>query len=297
MFIDYSKAFDSVTHRKLFTIFYEMGFPKHLVALLQSLYVNQRATIRWNGERTEEFEIGKGARQGCIVSPHLFVTYTESGMRDAGISNYGIKIGGDNVGDMRYADDTALLKSSRDGIGNLTHAVNEAGKNLNLHLNVRKTKLLVAGKNPESKYNIRIDGEDVEVESFKYLGSIKTSTANCTNDIKARIAIAKKKMVDLHDVWNDKNIRKDLKMKLVKTLVWSALLYGAESWTLRKADENIIMAAEMWFWRRMLNISWKNKRTNDSILQELNTNRELLKGRQFKDWIFWPRTPWKWEPH
>ena len=83
-------------------------------------------------------------------------------------------------------------------------------------------------------------------------------------------------MVDLHDVWNDKNIRKDLKMKLVRTLVWSALLYGAESWTLRKADENRIMAAEMWFWRRMLNISWKDKRTNDSILQELNTSRELL---------------------
>ena len=277
MFIDYSKAFDSVNHRKLFTIFYEMGFPKHLVALLQSLYVNQKATIRWNGERTEEFEIGKGARQGCIVSPHLFVTYTESGMRDADTSKYGIKIGGDSVEDMRYADDTALLESSKEGIVNLTHAVNEAGKNLNLSLNVKKTKLLVAGKKPESKYNISIDGEEVEeVERFKYLGSIKTSTADCTSDIKARIAIAKKKMVDLQDIWRDKNIKKELKMKLVKTLVWSALLYGAESWTLRKADENRIMAAEMWFWRRMLSISWKEKRTNISILQELNTNRELL---------------------
>ncbi|GAH15691.1 unnamed protein product, partial [marine sediment metagenome] len=179
--------------------------------------------------------------------------------------------------DMRYADDTALLESSIEGIGNLTHAVNVAGKNMNLRLNVKKTKLLVAGKNPESNYNIQIDGEDVvEVESFKYLGSIKTSTANCTSDIKARIAMAKKKMVDLYDIWSDKNIRKDLKMKLVKTLVWSTLLYGVESWTLRKADENRIMAAEMWFWRRMLKISWKDKRTNVSILQELDTNRELL---------------------
>ena len=77
MFIDYSKAFDSVSHCKLFEAFLEMGFPKHLVALLKSLYVNQRAIIRWNGERTQEFEIGRGARQGCIISPHLFVTYTE----------------------------------------------------------------------------------------------------------------------------------------------------------------------------------------------------------------------------
>ena len=181
------------------------------------------------------------------------------------------------VSRMRYADDTALLESSKEGIANLSHAVNEAGKNLNLRLNVKKTKLLVAGKKPESKYNISIDGEEVEeVERFKYLGSIKTSTADCTSDIKARIAIAKKKMVDLQDIWRDKNIKKELKIKLVKTLVWSALLYGAESWTLRKADENRIMAAEMWFWRRMLSISWKEKRTNVSILQELNTNRELL---------------------
>ena len=94
MFIDYSKAFDSVCHNKLFAAFLEMGFPRHLVALLQSLYVNQRATIRWNNEHSSEFEIGKGARQGCIVSPHLFVTYTEKGMRDAETSTFGIKVGG-----------------------------------------------------------------------------------------------------------------------------------------------------------------------------------------------------------
>ena len=88
MFIDYSKAFDSVSHNKLFSIFLEMGFPKHLVTLIQSLYVNQRAIIRWDGEHTEEFEIGKGARQGCILSPYLFVTYTESGMREADVAHY-----------------------------------------------------------------------------------------------------------------------------------------------------------------------------------------------------------------
>ena len=114
------------------------------------------------------------------------------------------------------------------------------------------------------------------MESFKYLGSTKNSDASCTTDIKIRIAIAKKRMVDLHVLWNDRNISTGLKIKLVKTLVWSALLYGAESWTLLKADENRIMAAEMWFWRRMLKISWKDKRTNLSVLQELNTERDLL---------------------
>ena len=277
MFIDYSKAFDSVSHNKLFSIFLDMGFPKHLVTLIQSLYVNQRAKIRWDGEHTEEFEVGKGARQGCILSPYLFVTYTESGMREADVAHYGIKFGGKNISNLRYADDTALIESSKDGIESLTHAVNNAGKKLNLHLNVKKTKLLVAGKTSDTDRSIQIDGETVkEVESFKYLGSTKNSDASCTTDIKIRIAIAKKRMVDLHVLWNDRNISTGLKIKLVKTLVWSALLYGAESWTLLKADENRIMAAEMWFWRRMLKISWKDKRTNLSVLQELNTERDLL---------------------
>ena len=148
---------------------------------------------------------------------------------------------------------------------------------LNLKLNVKKTKLLVAGKSEDAKFNIKIDEEEVEeVESFKYLGSVKKGNASCTTDIKSRIAIAKRRMIDLQELWKDKNLSLSLKVKLVKTLVWSALLYGAESWTLFKSDENRIMAAEMWFWRRMLNISWKEKKTNNSILEELNTTRQLL---------------------
>ena len=177
MFIDYSKAFDSVCHSQLFNAFLEMGFPKHLVTLLQSLYVNQRAIIKWNGEHTSEFEIGKGARQGCIVSPHLFVTYTEKGMRDAEASSFGITVGGIAISNLRYADDTALIENSKEALEHLTKNVNEVGKQLNLKLNVKKTKLMVAGSLKE-EHNITIDGEKVEqVESFKYLGSTKTATA------------------------------------------------------------------------------------------------------------------------
>ena len=83
-------------------------------------------------------------------------------------------------------------------------------------------------------------------------------------------------MIELQDIWNDRNLSKDLKVKLVKALVWSALIYDAEAWTLFKSDENRIMAAEMWIWRRMLGVSWKEKRTNASILSELDVKKELL---------------------
>ena len=141
--------------------------------------------IRWNGEHTEEFEIGKGARQGCILSPYLFVTYTESGMRVAESSNYGVKVGGSSISNLRYADDTALIESTKEGIKRVTDAVNEAGKELNLRLNVKKTKLLTAAASPISNVEIDMDGEAVEVvDNFKYLGSVKSHTASCTRDIR-----------------------------------------------------------------------------------------------------------------
>ena len=105
---------------------------------------------------------------------------------------------------------------------------------------------------------------------------MKTSTANCTADIKARTGMAKGRMIDLQDLWTDHNLPTELKMKIVKTLVWSVLLYGLEGWTMTKADENRVLAAEMWFWRRMLSIHWEEKRTNRSILEELGVKRQLL---------------------
>ena len=129
---------------------------------------------------------------------------------------------------------------------------------------------MVAGSSKE-EHNITIDGEKVEqVESFKYLCSTKTATSACSGDIKSKIAIAKRRLIELQDIWNDRNISKYLKVRLVKALVWSSVIYGAEVWTLLKSDENIIMAAEMWIWKRMLGVTWKEKRTNASIVSELD---------------------------
>ena len=104
IFIDYTKAFDSVKHRNLFHIMINMGFPKHLVSLIANLYTNQKATIRWNGEHCEFFNIRKGVRQGCILSPHLFNIYTEQVMRNADIDGMGVSIGGRIIANLRYAD-------------------------------------------------------------------------------------------------------------------------------------------------------------------------------------------------
>ena len=109
-FIDYTKAFNSVDHNKLWKILKEMGIPEHLTCLLRNLYAGQEATVRTGHGTTDWFQIGKGVCQDCILSPYLFNFSAEYIMRHAGLeeSQAGIKIAGRNINNLRYADDTTL---------------------------------------------------------------------------------------------------------------------------------------------------------------------------------------------
>ena len=196
-FIDYSKAFDSVSHQHLFKTMLKMGFPNHLVSLIAGLYEDQKATIRWNGEHCEYFEIGKGVRQGCILSPHLFNVYTEQVMREADLDDMGVKIGGINLTNLRYADDTALAADNITSMRRILHRVDSAGHHADLKLNAKKTKVMhIEGKDskPEEYTSIKVNGTNLEkVKDFKYLGSIKSDNGTCKADVKARIGMAKQK--------------------------------------------------------------------------------------------------------
>ena len=110
-FIDYAKAFDCVDHNKLWTILKEMEIPDHLTCLLRNLYAGQEATVRTGHGTTDWFQIGKGVRQGYILSPCLFNFYAEYRMRNAGLeeAQAGIKIARRNINNLRYADDTTLM--------------------------------------------------------------------------------------------------------------------------------------------------------------------------------------------
>ena len=121
---------------------------------------------------------------------------------------------------------------------------------------------------------IRVNNDPVEkVKLFKCLGSLKSTDGDCSKDVNARIAMAKRRMCELTTMWKDRSI--PLKMRLV-TWVWTVLSNGAEAWTLRVRDERKITSMEMWLWRRMLRISWMEKRTDNSIIQELEIKPELL---------------------
>ena len=276
-FIDYSKAFDSVIHNHLFQTMSTMGFPKHLIKLIANLYQGQKATIRWNNEHSKFFEIQKGVRQGCILSPHLFNIYTEQIMRNADIEDMGIKCGGRNITNLRYADDTALLADNITSMRRILHRVDTAGTRAGLKLNAKKTKVMHIG-DENTQGIIRINRSNLEnVNDFKYLGSIKSNNGSCGKDIKTRIGMAKQKTVEYNNIWKDRGIPLGLKLKILESLIWPILTYGCEAWTLRKYEEQKIEAAEMWLYRRLLRVKWTERRTNESILSQLNIKRHLLR--------------------
>ena len=109
--IDYAKAFDCVDHNKLWKILKEMGIQDHLTCLLGNLYAGQESTVRTGHGTTNRFQVGKGVRQGCILSPCLFNFYAEYIMRNTGLekAQAGIKTAGRNINNLRYADDTTLM--------------------------------------------------------------------------------------------------------------------------------------------------------------------------------------------
>ena len=140
-FIDYAKSFDCVDHNKLWNILKEMGIPDtHLTCLLRNLYSGQEATVRIGHGTTDQFQIGKGVSQGCILSPCLYNLYLEYIMQNARLdeAQVRIKIAGRNINNLRYTDDTTLMAESEEELKSLLMKVKEESEKAGLKLNIQK---------------------------------------------------------------------------------------------------------------------------------------------------------------
>ena len=262
-FIDYSKAFDCVDHNRLWGIMTDFGIPTHLVVLLQRLYHNQEATVRTEQGNTEWFGIGKGARQGCVLSPYLFNLYAERIMRDA-LDNRagGVSLGGRKINNLRYADDTTLVADTEEGLKELIRSVSAESEKQGLTLNIKKTKVMSTA--PLTCF--QLDGREVEVvNTFVFLGACIHCDATCDKEIKRRVTLGRKAMMGLQPVMKDRDIPLSLKRRLVYAMVFPVMMYGCESWVMKKADMRRIEAFEMWCWRRMMRVKWTDRVSNSLI--------------------------------
>lgn len=272
-FVDYQKAFDCVKWEKLWKVLTEAGVPSHLVMLIRNLYESSYGTVTVGDTTSSRFTFQKGVRQGCISSPILFNIYGEHIMRQT-LEDWegGIKIGGVKISNLRYADDTTLFASSENEMAELLRRLETASLEMGLAINKSKTKLMIVDRfDTIQRTDILQDYETVN--QFQYLGSLITNKGSSEPEIRRRIGMAKTAMTQLSKVWKDRNIRYRTKIHLVRTLVFSIALYGAETWTFKAADRLRIDAFEMWCWRRMLQIPWTAFRTNVSILQQLKLEK------------------------
>ena len=179
------------------------------------------------------------------------------------------------------------MAESEKELKSLLMKVKEESERVGLKLNIQKTKIIASG--PITSW--QIDGETVEtVSDFIFLGSKITVDGDCSHEIKRRLLLGRKVMTNLDSILKSRDTTLPTKVCLVKAMVFPAVMYGCESWTVKKAEHQIIDAFELWCWRRLLRVPWTARRSNQSILKD-------------QSWVFIGRndakaeTPVLWQPH
>ena len=190
-----------------------------------------------------------------------YLTYMQStSLRNSGLeeAQAGIKTARRNINNLRYADDTTHMAESEE-LKSLLMKVKEESKKLGLKLNIQKTKMMASG--PITSW--QIDGETVEtVADFIFLGSKITADANCSHGIKRRLLLGRKGMTNLDSTLKSRDITLPPKVHLIKAMVFPVVMYGCESWTIKKAKYRRTDAFELWCWRRLLRVPWTARRSN-----------------------------------
>ena len=186
----------------------------------------------------------------------------------------GIKIARRNINNLRYADDTTLMAESEEELKSLLMEAKEESEKVGLRLNIQKTKIMASG--PITSW--QIDGETVETLSdFIFLGSKITADGDCSHEIKRHLLLGRKVMTNLDSILKIRDITLPTKVHLVKAMVFPVVMYGCESWTVKKVECRRIDAFKLWCWRRLLRVPWTARRSNHSILKEISPGC-LLEG-------------------
>ena len=174
-------------------------------------------------------------------------------MRNAGLeeAHAGIKTAGRNIKNLKYADDTTLMAESEEELKSLLMKVKEESEKVGLKLNIQKLKIMASG--PITSWEL--DGERVEtVSDFIFLGSKITTDGDCSHEIKRSLLLGRKVMSNLDSILKSRDITLPTKVRLVKAMVFPVVMYGCESWTVKKAERRRIDAFELWCWRRLLRV-------------------------------------------
>jgi hypothetical protein len=293
LFIDLTKAFDTVNREGLWCILEKAGCPKHFASIIRSFHDNMKATVREGSDKSLPFSVTSGTKQGCIIAPTLFSIFFSMmlhvAFKDAvdGInikSRFDIRLTSiatrhfnaknlvsmSTIRELLFADDCALAADTVEGLQRLCDCFSFAARRFGLTISIKKTEVLYqpARGNAYIPPAIFIEGKQLKaVELFKYLGSIVSKDASADAEIAARIAKATAAFGRLSKrLWKNRNIRVDTKISVYKAAVVTSLLFGCETWTLKRAHIASLERFHQTSLRKIARIRWFHKVTNYEVL-------------------------------
>ena len=184
----------------------------------------------------------------------------------------GIKIARRNINNLRYANDTTLMAESKKELKSLLMKVKEESEKVGLKLNIQKMK--ITASSPITSW--QTDRETMAtVTAFIFLSPKITADGDCSHEIKRCLLLERKAMTNLDSVLKSRDITLPTKVRLVKPTVFQVVIYGCESWTIKRGEHRRMDAFELWCWRRLLRAPWTARRSKQSILKESNTEHSL----------------------
>jgi hypothetical protein len=262
VFVDFEKAFDSIHRESFWKILRYYGIPEKLVSLLIALYENTEFCVRTNEGSTRYFHIKSGVKQGCVLSPLLFVLVIDYVLRDC--TGFSIQLRDNKLlADLDFVDDIILMETKKKKLQDLLDVIREKASLIGLKVNSGKTKSMATSDSP---LDIRCGDTAVEqVVEFKYLGNTVERTGSSEKEVQSRIGQASGAFNRLKPVWRSKKYSTKLKLRLFNSNVLSTLLYNSENWKLNQQQEKRILAFENNCLRRILNIDWRAHVTNQSV--------------------------------
>ena len=236
VFIDFEKAFDSIDRNTLWKILRHYGVPEKIIKMIQVFYVGFQAKVLHKGDMTEAFEMTTGVRQGCLLSPPLFLVALDWVARQAfGDNNTGIQFTLlQKLEDLDFADDLVLLSQKIAHMRQKMEALQEQAARVGLKVNAAKTKEMRIQSSANTG-NITCGDEVLEqVTAFTYLGSLVSTTGGTEEDVEGRCRKAQAAFCMLRPVWRSKCISLWTKLRIFSSNVKAVLLYGSETWRLTK---------------------------------------------------------------
>lgn len=289
LFVDFEKAFDSLDRRAMWTALSDQGVPDKLLNIIQSMYRDAKCRVFHRGQLGREFNVASGVKQGCILSPFLFLLVLDWVMSKVNNSPRGIPwqhLRMTRLEDLDYADDICLMSQTRQGLEEKLNRLVHYGSQVGLKINVAKTKLmrLNAGLNDPP---LLLGGEPIDdVESFCYLGCIIAKDGGASMCAENRIKKARQAFGMLNGLWRTSHLTMNLKMRFFRSNVLSVLLYGSETW---KTTPSITQSLQVFVnkcLRRILRIRWPVWLSNDELWRRAGMERvEMTIFRRKWVWI------------